>query len=528
MASVRCLDKAFGYTSYDNIGATSASIPSQGRILRNIVEGADLVMSHILHFYHLAALDYINTDVAGSIISGQSPWADSRVQLTGPACFGDTGVTLPGLTESATVNTLVTHYVVALNIRRKCHELAAYISGKHPNQPSFLPGGITATPDGNAVTAMQTLLGTSPSQAASGSEIRSFIDNVYLNDILAAAHQLSGELLVENVSAGAGAGCKKYLAYGTFPNSSAPIGGPFNSVSDGLIIGGVLDATNAAYANWTVSSIQPGRIREYIKYSHYDDGGGAAADYDGLNPLNGVTKVDYRKAVPGGTPSASYSWAKAPRYISGPASAEVVNVCEVGPLARMLVNFKQGNPTVQTYVNVLISALDLQALGASAVAPLLRSVLGRHACRMLEAKMVADSMATWLGQVNVTASAQTYMHRNIPSQAATGAGFTEAPRGALTHWIRIDGKKVSNYQCVVPTTWNVSPKDTPNDAHGPIETAMLSTDVSNGAGDYLKLTRIIRSFDPCIACTVHVVSPDKKEVSKFEVSTAASPLCNIK
>jgi len=501
MASVRCLDSAFGYDGY---GSGATDIPDQGRILRNIVEGADMVMSHILHFYHLAALDYIDTDTPGSIIENQSPWSPAATR-------NRTDVVGPSLGGSALVNTLVLNYVGALNVRRKCHELAAYISGKQPHTPAFIPGGITSVVDDAAISAMSDLI---TGDGGSWPGIIDFVDNTYIPDVVTVAKALSGSLLVGAASAGVGEGCKKYLAYGTFPNLNAPVGEPLNA-GEGLLIGGFLNTDGISLGSWNASAVDKWKIKEYIKYSHYEKG--LLNAYDGLLPINGVTKVDYQK-VTNGSPSASYSWAKAPRYVSG----SEVHVCEVGPLARVLVNYARGNEAVVYAVNNLLTGA-LAPLTTANV-PNLRSVLGRHAARALECSIIANTIPSWI--TSLTPNTSAYRHLNIPTSSATGAGFTEAPRGALSHWIRIDGKKISNYQCVVPTTWNVSPKDT-NGQHGPIEHAISGTSVATTA-DYIKMTRIIRSFDPCIACTVHVVSPDKKKVTKFEVGTASSTFCNSK
>jgi hydrogenase large subunit len=180
----------------------------------------------------------------------------------------------------------------------------------------------------------------------------------------------------------------------------------------------------------------------------------------------------------------------------------------------MVVNTLAGvQPWASTVTNFITGTLGLPLATGLANLP---SVLGRHAARALECKGTADLMAGWIAQLTTTATTgETYRHRNIP-MASTGYGLTEAPRGALGHWIKIDGTKVSNYQCVVPTTWNGSPKDSLGQP-GPIEQAIMGTVLTDDATGRTKVGRIVRSFDPCIACAVHIVSPDKKTISKFEV-----------
>ncbi len=467
MASVRCVDDALGFTGY---GEGAADLPQQGRIMRNLIEGADMVMSHILHFYHLAALDYIDT--TSTAISGQSPWWPK-----------DNGVL--GMVGDPLASTLVGHYVTALNIRREAHRMIAYADGKHPCTPALIPGGVTNVVNSSLTGNMQPILTT----------IRDFIDNTYLSDVVTVAQAFSSTLLVGSASDGVGRGCKKYLAYGTFPDSTGSL----------FITGGFLDATGPV-SGWAGSTqpLNTANIKEYIKYSYYNEGGGS---YDGLNPTAGVTQPQFGKA-------GAYSWLKAPRYVVGSTK----HVCEVGPLARVMVNYCAGvEPWVSTVNNFITGTLGLPLTTGLENMP---SVLGRHAARALECKAIADTMAaSWIPSLSVTTSAaagKTYRHRNIPRMPSTGEGLTEAPRGALGHWIRVDGKKISNYQAVVPSTWNMSPKDS-DDQPGAVEQALNGTLVLDDAAGRTRVGRIIRSFDPCIACAVHVVSPDKKTVSKFEV-----------
>jgi hydrogenase large subunit len=473
MASVRCVDGALGFTGTVEgmaaVGTGAMQIPVQGNHMRNIIEGADLVMSHILHFYHLAALDYINT--SGTPIDGQAPWSPKD----------NTADMITGTLATA----LVLQYVTALDIRREVHRMGAYASGKQPCTPSLIPGGVTKTvPAGSTmVSDMSTIL----------TGVRNFIDNTYIPTVVVAAKALSGSLLVGTDAQGVGRGCKKFLAYGTFPTSSGTQ----------ALTGGFVNATGAW--PWSVAPLNPAYIKEHITYSYYD--AGTLSIYDRLHPSVGVTKPQFGK-------TGAYSWLKAPRYETTSASADC-HVCEVGPLARMVVNTVAGvAPWAGLVTNFITTTLGLPLTTGVTNLP---SVLGRHAARALEAKGIADLMPTWLAAVGATtATGQSYNHRNIPTTSSSGYGLTEAPRGALGHWIRVDGGKVSNYQCVVPTTWNAGPKDL-FDQHGTIEQAIMGTQVQDDAAGRVAIGRIIRSFDPCIACAVHIVSADKKTISKWEV-----------
>jgi len=477
---VRCVDAALGFTGTNEgipaVGAGARQIPVQGNHIRNIIEGADLVMSHILHFYHLAALDYINT--TSTAINGVAPWSpkDNTDDMVGSSS-ATTGL----------AGALVLEYVTALDMRREAHRLGAYVSGKQPCTPALIPGGVTKVLDLTAEAAMSGLL----------VGIRSFIDTTYIPTIKTAAKAFSGDLLVGTAARGLGAGCKKYLAYGTFPNSSGSL----------FITGGFLNATASSVASWTVTPLNPANIQEHITYSYYD--AGTLGGYNMLNPSLGVTKPSYGK--PG-----AYSWLKAPRYQTAAGSANT-HVCEVGPLARVLVNSLAtgANPIWLNTVSAVLTDLGLTPVTSNI--PALRSVLGRHAARAIECKVVADEMQNWIAALSSTpTTGQTYTNRTIPKVSSTGYGLTEAPRGALGHWIRVDGKKISNYQAVVPTTWNMSPMDTYGQ-NGTVEQAILGTTVTDDATGRTRVGRIVRSFDPCIACAVHVVSPDKKKVTKFEV-----------
>jgi hydrogenase large subunit len=434
-------------------------------------------MSNILHFYHLTALDYINTAYSGCPISGQAPWwpKDNTADMLG----------------GTTATSLITDYVEALNIRRECHRLGAYASGKQPCQAALIPGGVTKVVSSDMKTTMQGLLTT----------IRNFIDSTYVPDVAAVAANF-GHLLHGNVAKGSGDGCKMYVAYGTFPNSA---GGS-------LICSGFLNATAGTVGGWLTASnpsndipLDPSKIKEFIKYSRYDEGGGGS-NYDGLHPSVGVTKPSYGKA-------GAYSFLKAPRYCTGTTTA-TTHVAEVGPLARVLVNYAANNQQWRAKTSWFMSQLG--GLTTTSI-PALRSVIGRHGARALETKVIADAMTGWINALSTTATTgETYRHRNIPRTSSTGFGMTEAPRGALGHWMRVDGRKISGYQCVVPSTWNLGPKDS-FDQLGPVEQSINGAVATDDASGRTKIGRIIRSFDPCIACAVHLVSPDKKKVSKFTV-----------
>ena len=418
MASCLNLEDAFGITA-----------PPNGRIMRNLVLGANFVMSHILHFYHLAALDYINTSGVIDI----APWVPRY----------ETQDMVTGETAAA----LVGHYVEALAIRRKAHQMGAIFGGKLPCAPSFVPGGCTEVPTQEKIDEFRTLL----------AEQQSFIDNTLLPDVLAVAGLFSDYFSI-------GQGCGNLLAYGVF------------DLTDGTKL-----LARGRYTDGVLASVEPDKIIEYVAHSKY------TANSGNRNPADGVTEPDADK------PDA-YSWLKAPRYDN--------KVHEAGPLARMASNYLQGDATTQELVDGVLGEFNA---GLDA----LFSVLGRHAARALEAKLVADAMDGWLNELVV--DEPVYAESDIP-KSASGIGLTEAPRGALGHWINIQNSKIDRYQVVTPTNWNASPMDDLGQL-GPIEQALVGTPVADETQP-IEVLRVVHSFDPCLACSVHMLRPgkDKPEV----------------
>jgi hydrogenase large subunit len=405
MASTLNLESAFGVLPPDN-----------GRILRNLVLGANFIMSHILHFYHLAALDYINTEG----IVEMSPWMPRYIT--------------PDMVAGETAGVLVGHYVQALEMRRKSHQMGAIFGAKLPCTSTFVPGGCTEVVTGEKVYDFRTLL----------SELRGFINDIYVPDVLAVAGLFPDYYEI-------GRGCGNLIAYGVFDLDQ---GG-----EDKLL-------TRGRYTNGEVYyDVNPAKITEYVKYSRY-------------TPECGELPPEYGETEPHINKDEAYSWIKSPRYL------DIVH--EAGPLARMWVNgdYSRG-----------ISVLD------------------RIAARALECKKVADAMDEWLDDMVV--GDPVYEYSAIPEEA-TGVGLTEAPRGALGHWMEISDSKISRYQVITPTAWNASPRDDFGN-RGPIEDALIGTPV-NDAEQPIEVLRVVHSFDPCIACAVHLIRPDGGSLGRYRVS----------
>lgn len=392
--------------------------PTNGRVMRNLVLGANFVQSHILHFYHLAALDYIDTRG----ILDCAPW---EPRFTTPDMIGG---------DMAT--TLIGHYVQALVMRRKAHQMGAIFGGKLPCVSTFVPGGCTAIPTAEKVNQFRALL----------TELRSFIDTTFIPDV-----QTLGNAFADYYQLGAGSG--NLIAYGVFETDSTGL--------SQLLKRGWYDGS-------AVQPMEPGTIREYVNSSWFSDACG------NLHPAGGLTEPTPDK--PG-----AYSWVKSPRYLE--------TVCEAGPLARMWINgdYQRG-----------ISAMD------------------RLVARALETKKVANAMDGWLNELTIGQNGYTYIPVPVTMK---GKGLVEAPRGALGHWVSIDNSKISRYQVITPTAWNASGRDQKSQP-GPIEQALMGSPV-NDPNQPVEVLRIVHSFDPCLACAVHVARPNSRSGVTIPIRSAA-------
>jgi len=423
-ASALCLDDAFGLTD---------KIPDNAKLIRALVFGSNFLQSHILHFYHLAALDYV--DAAGAV-GDTAPFV--------PRYEGDYRVSGEANAE------LVNHYLKALDIRRKCQEMLAIFGGKMPHNVGIVPGGVTEKPTEDKITNFLWRL----------KEIKEFVENVYIPDVIAVAK-------IYDDYFGIGKGCGRLLAYGGF---DLPTGKLFKA--------GVISP------DLQLEPFAKENITEDLKHSWYAD---AAS---GKNPAQGETQPDIKK-------KEAYSFLKSPRYKG--------QVCEVGPLARMVSNYVQGDAITKELVD---SVLGEFSAGVDA----LYSVLGRHAARAIEAKLVANAMVDWLTRLKP--DEPTIVESEIPEKGE-GAGLTEAPRGGVGHWITIKDKKIERYQVIAPTAWNASPKDD-KDQPGAVEQAIIGTKVKDKDNPF-ELVRIVRAFDPCLACSVHLLDARGSELGVFRV-----------
>jgi hydrogenase large subunit len=449
-ASAQCMDAALGI---------AANVPANGRILRNLILGSNYLQSHILHFYHLAALDYVDVTKVAKY-RGSDPTLNSIKQFIKrgelapfvPRYEGD--YRLPDAVD----RDAVAHYVKALEMRRKAHEMLAIFGGKMPHQVGIVPGGVTSGPNVDQIANFLWRL----------NEIRDFINTVYLPDVFAVAKAYGDYAEI-------GKGVGRWLAYGVFDMGATEV--PVAQRAR-LLPQGVADTEHE------VADVDEAAVSEEVVRSWYDDACG------GKHPSAGATIPEPDKA-------AAYSWLKAPRYQGKPH--------EVGPLARVVVSYLRGIADIKAAVDGLLAELKAEP-GA------LNSVLGRHAARAIEAKFVADAMADWVTQLK---PGEPFCADQVIPEVGQGAGMVDGPRGALGHWTTLENSRIANYQLVVPTTWNGSPADGAGQP-GPIEQSLLGTKVRDQANPF-EIVRIVRSFDPCLACAVHLISARGEELAKFRV-----------
>lgn len=449
-ASTLSVDDAFGIAD---------KIPDNGRIARNLLLGSNYIQSHILHFYHLAALDYVDvTQVAD--YSGDDPTLKTvkefidRGQLAPffPRYEGD--YRLPKDADIAALS----HYVQALEARRNAHKMLSIFGGKMPHNIGIVPGGITEVVTTDKIASFLWFL----------NDLRDFIDNVYIPDIVAVAQVYSDYFAI-------GGGCGNLLSYGGFDLETAEAD---------LTKRKRLHKQGAVSNGFSLAELDTSKIGEQVGHSWYD--APAATGHPSET-----------ETIPLSDKEGAYSWIKSPRYDG--------DVYEVGPLARMCVTYLNGDETVKGLVDPLLSEFNA---GPEA----LLSVCGRHAARALDCKFVADAMAQWV--LELKPGEPVYYDYTIPDEGS-GIGIVEGPRGALGHWIQVKDGKIANYQAIVPTTWNGSPRDN-NGQPGPIEQALIGTKIKDAENPF-EVVRIVRSFDPCLACSVHVITPKGSTLGKFRV-----------
>ncbi|UCV18806.1 nickel-dependent hydrogenase large subunit [Ferribacterium limneticum] len=503
--------------------ALNIKIPENANSIRNIMQLNLQVHDHLVHFYHLHALDWV--DVVSALKA--DPKATSALAqsisswpLSSPGYFRDIQNRLKKFVESGQLGPFmngywgnpayklppeanlmaVAHYLEALDFQKEIVKVHTIFGGKNPH-PNWLVGGVPCAinMEGTGAVGAVNMERLNLVKSIIDRSIE-FTEQVYIPDLIAIAKFYKGWLH------GGGLSSKNVMSYGDIPDKANDYSAGNLLLPRGAIINGDLSKVHE------IDLKDPEQIQEYVNHSWYK----YADESKGLHPFDGVTepsfvlgpntkgtKTNIKELDEGG----KYSWIKAPRWRG--------HAMEVGPLARYIIGYAQKNPEFKEPVDALLKELDVPVTA-------LFSTLGRTAARGLECQWAAHKMSYFFDKLMTNLKAGDLNTANIekwePStwpKEAMGAGFTEAPRGALGHWIKIKDTKIDNYQCVVPTTWNGGPRDHKGQI-GAFEAALMDTPVAK-ADEPLEILRTLHSFDPCLACSTHVMSPDGQEMTSVKV-----------
>jgi len=493
--------------------ALKIKIPKAANLMRNLMIAQQYVHDHVMHFYHLHALDWVDVVAAlkadpaqtATIQQSISPWKNAS-----PAYFADVQSKVQAIVNSGQLSIFanaywghpayklppevdllaVAHYLEALDAQRTFTKIHTIFGGKNPH-PNFVVGGVPMPIDLNSDTALNadrlSIIKDSIDRMIE------FVDQVYIPDLLAVAPYYLDY-------AGLGEGLGNFLTWGEFPDTD-------NSDTSKFLV------PRAVITNRDLSHVEEPdprdfqKMQEFVAHSWYEQ---SAGDQAGLHPWKGETKFNYTGPKPPYDQlevDQKYSWLKAPRWAETPM--------EVGPLARVLAMYASGHEQTKDLVDYVLKTLNVPV---SAVF----STLGRTAARGIETKVFADFMLkTYNDLIDAIKAGDTdtfngdkWEPTTWPSHAE-GFGYMEAPRGALGHWCVIDNGKLSNYQMVVPTTWNGSPRDQKDQA-GAYEASLVGTPLAV-VDQPLEILRTIHSFDPCMACAIHMVDADGNDLG--EVAT---------
>ncbi len=496
MASVRSVEDAL-----------KLQVPLNAQYIRNLILIAHALHDHIVHFYQLSALDWVDilqipkADIGATtkLAESVSPWtrnsreefkaAQDRVNAV--AASGQLGIFMngywghPAMRLSPEVNLLAfTHYVQALEYQRKALQVVGILGGKTPHIQNLTVGGVANAIDLDSTSALdmdklemiRELL----------TQVVRFVNEVYFIDVCAVAAMYPEWIKI-------GKGVNSYLAVPDLPLDSA---------------GSAYDLPGGYITNGNIAGVHPFKTASDKDFRDGVSEDVAHAYYHGdkpLHPWKGVTDPDFT----GWDGDQKYSWVKAPRFNGAPM--------QVGPLAQVLVGYAQGHPLTKKYAGKAIETIG--AVGHIQVTPgMLESTLGRHGARAIRAAMLAELAQKHLQLLVDNIAKGDYSVHNqpvFPSGEVEGVGTHEAPRGTLSHWVVVKDGKIKNYQAVVPSTWNASPRDA-SGAHGPYEASLLHTPLARPE-EPLEVLRTVHSFDPCMACACHTFDPSGRQIAKVKV-----------
>jgi [NiFe] hydrogenase large subunit len=469
--------------------AVNVQIPANARIIRNLLHGAQFQHDHLVHFYHLHALDWV--DIVSALKADPVKTAQlsdnvSNAQMGGASYFRQVQQRLQTFVDSGQLgpfsnaywghpayklppeaNLMASaHYIEALRLQARTARLHAIFGAKNPHLQSLVVGGVTSVRDLTPDRIAEFLYITK--------ETQDFIKNVYIPDLLAVASFYKDW--------GAIGGTTNFLAWGDFPLGA-------EEPQTLYMPRGVIKNRNLAGTAMADQKM----VTEDVTRGWYQKGGAK-------HPYQGETKP--LKEDPTYNPNnGQYTWFKAPRYDGEP--------CEVGPLARVLVAYAKEQSDIKPVVDSVAKQLGIPLTA-------LFSTLGRTAARGIETVAIGNAMQGWVMELvqNIkNGDTKTYQGWEMPDKGM-GYGLNDVPRGSLGHWIEIEGGKIKNYQYVVPSTWNLGPRDAKG-KKGPVEEALIGTPIADPKRP-LEVLRTVHSFDPCIACGVHVIDPESNQVYKIK------------
>ncbi len=496
IASVRAVENALGL-----------EVPVNAQFIRNLIIGGHGVHDHMVHFYQLCALDWVDivsalkADPRATAKLGQSlsSWTGNSYDeikgvqdklkafvasgQLGP--FGSGYWGHPAMKLSPEVNLLATtHYLQALDFQRRINQAVAILGSKTPHIQNLAVGGVANPINMDSSTALnmeklfhvKTLI----------DEVNDFIKNAMLVDVAAV-----GAFYADWT--GYGAGVTNYLSVPDMPMDSK---GTIFELPGGYIPKGDV-AKFAVIKNYQDEYFEK-NVQESIKHSWYQ------GDWT-RHPYEEDTVPDYTDFQDDG----KYSWVKSPTFQGEPA--------QVGPLANVLGMYAAGHEGTRKYVDQTLATVSSLAKTKVGI-PALHSTIGRIAARVVRCAVLNDTLGNqWTALINNIASGDTttFNKPTFPAGEQRGFGFHEAPRGTLSHWVVIDNGKIKNYQCVVPSTWNAGPRNG-SDAPGPYEASLVGNPVAEPEKP-LEVLRTVHSFDPCLACAIHLVDGENDEIVRVKV-----------
>ena len=493
MASVRAVEDAL-----------KLEIPANAQYIRNLILIAHALHDHIVHFYQLSALDWVDVlqipkaDAAATskLAESLSPWfRNSRNELkqaqdrvNAVAASGQLGIFAngywghPAMRLSPDINLLAfSHYMQALEYQRKALQIVGILGSKTPHIQNLTVGGVANAIDLDS----QSALNMERLEMIRGlfAEVARFVQEVYLVDVCAVASMYPEWFKI-------GSGVTNYLAVPDLPLDTR---GSSYDLPGGYVGAGGLKSFQTAS-----DDVFRKGVTEDVTHAYYEGG-------KPLHPWQGETNPQFT----GWNGDEKYSWVKAPRFNGEPA--------QVGPLAQVLIGYTQGHPLTRKYVGAAVEKVRVIS-GIQLSPAMLHSTLGRHAARAIRAGMLAELAQKHLDLLtnNIAKGDLSVWNAPVfPGHEVEGVGTHEAPRGTLSHWVVIKDEKIKNYQAVVPSTWNASPRDNRN-AHGPYEASLLHTPLARPE-EPLEVLRTVHSFDPCMACACHAFDPSGRKIAAVNI-----------